>query len=382
VTVAAVLAVAALVSSRHAHFRFAEPLALLATVPVALIRRRPAVSLGLVLAANAGFVLFGRLSWPVAAMVAWLIALAGCPILLSRSGAVVAFAATEAAAIGAVFIPSRINATPWDASVAEVLAVVCAVGAGTFVRAQRQAAAGRAAVTEQVRDLAERDVRARERAGIARELHDVIAHHVSMIAVRAATAPYAIGDLAPLARSEFEEIAGQARIALAELRAVLGVLRADDGAVDRMPQPRLGDVPSLLDRMRSAGMMVALRTAGRARPLPESVELCGYRIVQEALTNVGRHAPGSQVVVELLYTPYALRVTITDDGAGSPLAAVERGNASSATGFGLVGMRERVITLGGEFDAGRDQAGGFRVTAWLPAPSSPDRQHVPSPTVC
>lgn len=361
----AVTAMALGVGRHAAGFKFTEPLALLATAPLASIRWKPTVSLTLVLTANAGFLLFGRLSWPAAAMVAWVIALVACPVLLSRVWAWAAFVAMQAAVAGAVVMPARINETPWDASVGQELAVTCAFALGLFVGVRRRSAARRAAIEERVRGLEERDALARERARIARELHDVIAHHVSMIAVRAATAPYSLADLPEAASAEFGEIAGQARVALEELRTVLGVLRADQGAMDRVPQPRLADLPELLDRM-PAGTRVTFQMTGTPRPLPESVELCGYRIIQEAVTNSGRHAAGSHVVVELGYAPDALRVTIRDDGAGGSAA---RGGPSAAGGFGLMGMRERVAMLGGEFDAGPDQAGGFQVAASLPAPA-------------
>ncbi|MGW5250873.1 sensor histidine kinase [Streptomyces sp. NPDC004129] len=375
VTAAAVLAVTALalgVGRHAAGFKFTEPLALLATAPLAAIRWRPAVSLTLLLTANPGFLLFGRLSWPAAAMVAWVIAVVACPVLLSRVWAWAAFVAMQAAVAGAVVMPARINETPWDASVGQELAVTCAFALGLFMGVRRRSAARRAAVEERVRGLEERDALARERARIARELHDVIAHHVSMIAVRAATAPYSLADLPEAASAEFGEIAGQARVALEELRTVLGVLRADQGAMDRVPQPRLADLPELLERMPAAGTRVTFQVTGIPRPLPESVELCGYRIIQEALTNSGRRATGSHVVVELGYAPDALRVTIRNDGAAGPAA---RGGPSAAGGFGLMGMRERVAMLGGEFAAGPDQTGGFRVAASLPAPArSADRR--------
>jgi signal transduction histidine kinase len=377
VTAAAVLAIAAtaLGVGRHATgFRLTEPLALLATAPLALIRWKPILSVTLVLTANAGFLLFGRLSWPAAAMVAWVIALGACPVLLSRGWAWASFVAVQAVVAGAVVMPARINETPWDASVGQEFAVTCAFALGLFVGVRRRSAARRASLEEQVRGLEERDALTRERARIARELHDVIAHHVSMIAVRAATAPYALADLPKAASAEFGEIAGQARAALEELRTVLGMLRADQGAMDRIPQPRLADLPDLLDRMPATGTRVTFQMTGTPRPLPESVELCGYRIIQEALTNSGRHAAGSHVAVELGYASDALRISIRDDGTGVSAA---RGSPSAAGGFGLMGMRERVAMLGGEFKAGPDQAGGFRVAASLPAPARSADQREP-----
>src|ERR1039457_887996 len=376
---AVILAAAAAVSSYASHptldFRVAVPLALLATAPLAAAGRFPRVSLGVALAANAGFLLFGRGSWPAEAVAGWLLALAACPLLLPRAQALAAFVMTEAAVVAGIFVPSVINER-WDSSatLGEAVAVLVAWGAGEATRSRRQAAADHAAAGEQVRALTERGAVTRERVAIARELHDVVAHHVSMIAVRAATGPYAMPDLPPSAQAAFQEIAKEARTALTELRTILGALRADAGTPDR-PQPQLANLPALLDRMRGVGPVVALRIQGLPRSLPESVELCGYRIVQEALTNAGQHSPGSQAEVELVYMPDALQITVRNGGPGREDAGHPRGNPVPAGGFGLLGMRERVTTLGGLFDAGPDRAGGFMVTARVPvSPPHPSSQ--------
>ncbi len=204
---------------------------------------------------------------------------------------------------------------------------------------------------------------ARERASIARELHDVVAHHVSMIAVRAATAPYAITELPHPGRAAFAEIAEEARTALTELRVVLGVLRAPGGGSETAPQPRLVDLDDLLSRAARAGMDVAMTVTGPRRPLPASVELCCYRLVQEALTNAGRHAPGSAIRVELGYGRAALSVRVSN-GCGSPPSGP--GRPAGPSGYGLTGLRERVEMLRGELRAGPAGDGGFAVTALLP----------------
>jgi len=345
-------------------------LALLATAPVAVIRRFPATSIGIILSASAIFVYFGRLSWPAPAIVGWLIALVACPVLLSKRAAIWAFLATEAVVLFAAQSYAPIN-TPWDATLAEALAVVAAWGAGEMIRSRRQSVATQAAAAEQVKVLSQRDMVARERASIARELHDVVAHHVSMIAVRAGTAPYAIDGLPEPGQEAFAEIAREARTALTELRVVLGVLRDPAKASEATPQPRLGDIEALLERVRGAGTDVAWSVTGEARVLPTSVELCGYRIVQEAVTNAGRHAPGSQVTVTMAYEPDALTVTVANTaaaGAGPPGAAGDRAapDAGPGTGFGLVGLRERVAMLGGQITTGPSADGGFEVRALLP----------------
>jgi signal transduction histidine kinase len=360
---AAVLAVAA-VAARSTQTgpldgSLAALLGFLATAPIAVIRRFPGPVIGLVLAASSVFVIFARLSWSAAAVAGWLFTVAACPVLLRRRQAILAVAAMEIAVLLST-LNLRANATPWDATVAEALAVIVAWGAGELLRARRQAAVEQAAAAAQLRRLSERDAAGRERASIARELHDVVAHHVSMIAVRAGTAPYAITGLPDPGREAFSEIAEEARTALTELRVVLGVLRdPGSGRSDTAPQPRLADLDELLGRMARAGMDVAVTVTGRQRPLPASVELCCYRIVQEALTNAGRHAPGSAVRVEVGYREAALGVRISNGPAGPVRPA-------ASSGYGLTGLRERVEILGGEFRAGPDDDGGFDVTALLP----------------
>jgi signal transduction histidine kinase len=358
-------------------------LAIAATAPVAVIRRFPAAAIGVLLSVGALYVFFGRLSWPPAAMAGWVIGLAACPVMLSKKAAIRAFLATEVVVLLAAqrFAPSD---TPWDATAAEALAVVAAWGAGELIRSRRQSAATQAAAAEQVKLLSERDVVARERASIARELHDVVAHHVSMIAVRAGTAPYAIKDLPEPGQEAFAEIAREARTALTELRVVLGVLRDPARATEAAPQPRLGDVEALLERVRGTGADLTWAVTGTARSLPGSVELCGYRIVQEAVTNAGRHAPRGRVEVSIGYAESALHVVISNtagrDGAGGAAGAGGAGEAAGAgggrgraeespagTGFGLVGLRERVAMLGGQISAGPTEDGGFEVAAVLPA---------------
>jgi len=383
IVIAGLLAVVALLIVHSSHgplFGFSlAVLSLAATVPVAVIRKWPGPSIALLLTANSGFILFGRLNWPVTAMIGWVIALAACPLMLRRRRAIQLLVASELVVIAAM-VPRAGNSTPWDATLAEMLAVVAAWGAGELLQARRQTAIERAAAADRVRSLTERDALARERAAIARELHDVVAHHVSMIAVRAGTTPY--GSPGQY-REAFDEIAKDARTALAELRVVLGVLR-DPAAVSAAapqpsiapvlgnpaagssaaPQPTIADVQQLLDRVCGTGADVQLQVIGLARPLPASAELCGYRVVQEAVTNAGRHAPGSRVLVCLRYRSAELEISVTNNrGDGRPPGS---GREPASPGFGLIGLRERVGLLGGDFSAGPHDDGGFTVRAVLP----------------
>jgi signal transduction histidine kinase len=198
-----------------------------------------------------------------------------------------------------------------------------------------------------------------ERTRIAREMHDVVAHHMSMIAVQAETAPYRVEGLPEPARAELATIATAARAALADMRRLLGVLRAEDDQTPRAPQPGLGEVPELVETARRAGMPVALSLPD-AGTVPEAVGLTAYRIVQEALANAARHAPGGPVGVVGRVTTDALELEIHN---GHPTSAPA---SYAGAGHGLIGMRERAALLGGTLDAGPDDDGGYTVSATLP----------------
>jgi signal transduction histidine kinase len=202
-----------------------------------------------------------------------------------------------------------------------------------------------------------------ERARIARELHDVVAHHISMISVQAENARLTTPGVSAAVAQRFSAIGDTARAALTEMRRLLGVLREDSQAdvAVRQPQPGLGQLNALLDEARDttgAGTRLILR--GPPVTLDPGVELAAYRIVQEALTNSRRHAPGAAVDVELYFTATALRLLIRDNGPGAPGPAL-------AIGHGLMGMRERAIAVGGQLRAGPGENGGFLVEATLPA---------------
>jgi signal transduction histidine kinase len=200
-----------------------------------------------------------------------------------------------------------------------------------------------------------------ERARIAREMHDVVAHHMSMIAVQAETAPYRLDDLTEPALAEFAALSRVARGALVDMRKLLGVLRSDTPA-ERAPQPQLSDVPELVEATRRAGMAIELSMPDSDGHVPPTVGLCAYRIVQEALSNVGRHAPRARIAVRVEQNDRSVRVAVFNSPATSAVA----GTGANRSGHGLVGMRERVALLGGSLSAGPDQVGGFAVSAVLP----------------
>jgi signal transduction histidine kinase len=224
-----------------------------------------------------------------------------------------------------------------------------------------------------------------ERIRIARELHDVTAHHLSVIAVQAGVARFVIDKEPETADQALRAISEVGSEGLAELRRLISLLRPDDDEGARThtsdpPAPGVAQLPVLIERVGLSGTPSRYTVAGRHRPLPAGIELCVYRVVQESLTNVLKHAPGSSVEVRLEYEPESVRVTITDTGTppittrkmGIPAAAVTQAAAitqaarHSGSGVGLTGMRERAALYGGELSAGRTQDGGFEVALTLP----------------
>ncbi|HZP49880.1 sensor histidine kinase [Actinocrinis sp.] len=209
-----------------------------------------------------------------------------------------------------------------------------------------------------------------ERARIARELHDVVAHHISVIAVQAETARLATPGMPTAGARRLLEIGDTARAALTEMRRLLGVLREDarDADPQLRPQPTLQQLVELLDEARNASMTgVRLIVSGSPATLDPGVELAAYRIIQEALTNARRHAPGAAVDVELHYSAETLRLRVRDNGPGTGFEAVGAGTAKPGAGHGLLGMRERATAVGGLLTAGPASIGGFLVEATLPA---------------
>ena len=208
-----------------------------------------------------------------------------------------------------------------------------------------------------------------ERQRIARELHDVVAHHMSVIAIQAEAGPYKVQDPPKELVDSFADIRASALSGLKELRRVLGVLRSDTPEI--APQPGLDDLEGLLESARSAGVTVTAGVSGTVRPLPAGVDLSAYRIIQEALSNAMRHAPGATVQVKLYYGDAALVVEVRNDHCppGTSTAAEQDGVAGDGGGHGIIGMRERATMLGGHLQAGPTEKGEFLVTAALPLDS-------------
>ncbi|MGW2819359.1 histidine kinase [Streptomyces sp. NPDC001415] len=214
----------------------------------------------------------------------------------------------------------------------------------------------------------ERDKRTvlEERTNIARELHDVVAHHMSVVAIQAEAAPYRVENPPPELAQAFATIRENAVAALTELRRVLGVVRAEDYEAPDAPQPTLADLEGLLANVREAGLPVEKVITGAVRELPQGVELSAYRIIQEALSNTLRHAPGAGARVEIGYVLGGLGLRIVNGPATS------KAGPSQGSGHGLTGMAERVAMLGGAMTAERTGEGGYEVTVFIPVePAEP-----------
>jgi signal transduction histidine kinase len=283
--------------------------------------------------------------------IAWFCALYGLTVWTPRNrfvaGAVFVFASNLAAATGPVASFQR--SVPF----AVITLVVMLLVRRVLGDRERQVQ-----LAKRERDVAAREAVVEERARIARELHDAIAHNVSMMVVQAGAERRVLEPSSDSTRDVLETIEKIGRGALTEMRRMVGMLRSD--ASDPLtPQPSLDDLTTLVAQVREAGLPVDLRVEGERRSLPVGIELSAYRIVQEALTNALKHAGGAHAIVHVRYGAESLELEIIDDGPGATAPV-------SSGGHGLVGMRERVALYGGRLDAGRRPSGGFAVRVLLP----------------
>ncbi len=261
-----------------------------------------------------------------------------------------------AAVMFAVMVTTRDEfAVNWAGAGAILAWISLVMGLGEVARARRdRAEQAAAAQAEQSKRQA-----SEERLKIAREVHDVLAHHVSLINVQSGVALHLIDSQPEQVREALTAIKQSSKEVLVELRNILGVLRDVDGNAPRHPVASLDQLDRLLERMRTAGLPVELKIVGEERPVPKGVDAAALRIVQESLTNTYRHAGPTTAIVTLSYQPDTLRIEIEDDGRGSP-------GPSVGTGNGLAGMRQRAEALSGTFEAGPRAGGGFQVTATFP----------------
>jgi len=331
-------------------------IALLTTMPVAVRRTHPVVAALVTTAAGLipsnGYVYVG---YVVAFIVFYSVAAYVPP--WRRVAAVVA------AGVVLTVLGSAIHGAVFGDYFGALSAVLAPAVVGRFVRYQREQSRRLQELTRQLERERELNVAravADERARIARELHDVVAHTISVVAIQADAADAVLDADPARARGPLETIRRSAAEALTEMRRLLAVLRTDEPAGELAPSPGLGELPGLIDRARASRVQVTLEVTGQARPVPASLDLSAYRIVQEALTNVAKHAPGAPASIVLDWGQDALAIEIRNPGP-----SLERAD-TNGTGHGLIGMRERVRMLGGEFNAGPATGGGFLVSAILP----------------
>jgi signal transduction histidine kinase len=337
---------------------FAISLVLVQTVPLVWRRRHPLAASAVV---GAACIVYGIAPLPdliTSVPPGGLVGVYSMAAYCSRRTAVIVGAVSGIVVLGAL-VPSQSNSDALD-----FLLVYLLLGSawilGDLARTRRAYTAeleDRAVRLERERQLEASRAVADERARIARELHDVIAHNVSMMVVQAEAGPVVVEHDPARATAAFDSIAATGRQALAEMRRLLGVLREGDQAPSRTPQPGIEELPALVARVRRAGVPVELVVEGEPVPLPPGVDLSAFRIVQEALTNTVKHAGPSQARVRVHYGEGDLELEVTDDG---------RGGDGRPGGQGLVGMRERVGLFGGRLEAGPRPGGGYAVVAHLP----------------
>jgi signal transduction histidine kinase len=354
----------------HPRHWAAAPLILLLVIPVVLRRKYPTVAFAVAAAAGGLQILTSVgpigsdfaiviLLYTVAAYRPRRISVPALGICLIGSAVAVATWTPKIGTVGQIFVGSVMFGG--TALIAWVLGDSMRYRRGYLIALE-----DRAARLEAERDAQAQIAAAAERARIARELHDVIAHNVSVMVVQADGASYALQYEPERARQAMAAISRTGRQALIEMRRLLGVLRDEDERAELAPQPGLDQLRELIDQARGAGMSVSLVLQGTARPLDKGTELAAYRVVQESLTNTRKHGGlAVAAAVTLSYTGNGLLVQVTDDGRGA--AAAEAGSeVGTVAGHGLIGMRERIAMYGGTVQAGPLPGGGYQVSAVLP----------------
>jgi signal transduction histidine kinase len=333
----------------------AVPLAFAQALPLLLRRRFPVLTLALVIAATIPLTIHAHALNPLPPAFAFYSLAAHA----SRRTALLAGVAGLAALIAPVLYETDYGFTPF---VFHLLVFPAAWVLGDNLRTRRayySALEEKAERLERERDEQARRAVAEEQARIARELHDVLAHNVSVMVVQAAAARDVFDSRPARAREALRSIEQTGRSALEELRRLLGAVRTEDAELE--PQPGLSLLPELVEQVRSAGLAVDLRVDGRPQPLGAGLDLAAYRVVQEALTNTLKHAHASTADVRVVYHRSRVELVVADDGVG----ATANGSGSNG-GHGLIGMRERVALYGGELETAPRPGGGFLVRASLP----------------
>ena len=337
--------------------------AVMMAAPVVFVRRLPRTAAVISTLAAVTFAGDTSASWPVASVVGLMLVVGTAAYELAGRRSFVFGLPLFTLLIGSVFV---INAAapmngddPGAGTFLLLVLVAAAMTFGALFRSRRAAVSERDATLEAHAQTLREQSLIEERTRIARELHDIVAHHISSIAIQAETARFTTAGLSEQGADRFAAIGDSARAALDEMRRLLGVMRTPLAEADLAPQPGLDQIDQLVDETRGLGTEVRFTVSGTVAELPEDVELVAYRIVQEALTNARRHAPGAAVDLALGYAPDTLTVIVRDHGPGAD-------DVIDANGFGLIGMRERATAVGGTVGSRNHPDGGFEVTAHIP----------------
>ncbi len=328
--------------------------------PVAVRRRWPlAAGILVILLVNLVFAVgANNYSPPIA--IAWMCALYGIAVWTDTRGFLIGMAVMAAANFATV--PGSSNSFS-DAGFFTIVPGAAMIICRRAIRDRElraQMLAERASLLERERELRAHEAVAEERARIARELHDLVAHNVSVMVVQAGAERHALSPDQASTREALTSIESAGRQALAEARRLLGMLRRSGEHEELAPQPSVDQIGFLVEQIERAGLPVKLEVEGERVPLPAGVDLCAYRVVQESLTNALKHAGPAHAEVRLRYAPNGLDVEVLDDGRGT---AQPNGDGS---GHGLIGMRERVALYGGQINTGPRNGGGFEVRAHIP----------------
>ena len=336
------------------------PLSILMPASVAVRRRWPLAVGVLVMQANGVFWLAGGNSTSLAMGVSWMCALYGVAVWTSSREFGIGLGSLVFSNVLAYLGPGHNLQSVGEFTWIPALVMYLVRRAVRDRQLRAEALAAQADLLARDRELRAEQAVAEERARIARELHDLVAHNVSVMVVQAGAERHALPEGADSTREALSSIETSGRQALAEARRLLGMLRQNGDGHELEPQPGLDQIDFLVEQIERAGLPVKLEVTGDRRALPAGVDLCAYRVVQESLTNALKHAGPAHAEVRLRYLPAALDVDVADDGMGAP-----HPNGDGA-GHGLIGMRERVALYGGQLEAGPRDGGGFAVHAEIP----------------
>jgi signal transduction histidine kinase len=339
----------------------AVPVSIVMCSTVAFRRRRPLLAGTIAMLCNITLILVaGTPGTAVALAIAWFCGLYAIAVWTDTRGFLIGLGVLVAGNASTLIGDTTGAKDTWLFTVIPIAAMLLVRRAVRDRQERADTLAARAELLEREQELHAQEAVVEERARIARELHDLVAHNVSVMVIQAGAERHALPEEQRSTREALGSIEQAGRQALADARRLLGMLRRDDDREELAPQPGMGQIDLLIEQVQRVGLQVTLAVEGEPRPLDPGLDLCAYRIVQEGLTNALKHAGRSRAEVLVRYAPTSLAIRIRDDGTGSAQL--------DGAGQGLIGMRERVGLYGGVLQAGPRECGGFEVNAELPLP--------------